>query len=306
MEDIEKGVRLDKFAETKAGKRYLKYDAHVLPKRPKRDEKGIPYLKAKYKATKEAKRDAVIGAVLAGGAGTGVALNKSYDEKPKPVWEKPNPNKESDPLSKKRKASAKARAKAAGRPYPNLIDNMAAARVHKSEKRKVIISPETRKAWLVGRKKGFLIGIPAGAGATLGAIEANKKIEKAEQTYDAYGNLVTPRQPLMSGNAKLGAVGGAVGLAGVQRVASAGTLPSRLQGQADAAAHKVAFQERLANEQLGRVQAANQLRGRSNRRKQTRMHQYYSDKAQANLASARAKQIVADNALKTAPRKKAG
>ena len=94
-------------------------------------------------------------------------------------------------------------------------------------------------------------------------------------------------------------------MAGVQRVASAGALPSRLQGQADAAAHRVAFQERLANEQLGRVQAANQLRGRSTRRKQTRMHQYYSDKAQANLGEARAKQIVADNALKAAPRKKA-
>ena len=46
----------------------------------------------------------------------------------KPVWEKPNPKKKSIPMDAKKKALAKARAKAAGRPYPNLIDNMYAAR----------------------------------------------------------------------------------------------------------------------------------------------------------------------------------
>ena len=46
------------------------------------------------------------------------------------VWDKPRPKKlgEPKPLSSKRKASAKAAAKAAGRPYPNLIDNMRAAK----------------------------------------------------------------------------------------------------------------------------------------------------------------------------------
>jgi hypothetical protein len=48
--------------------------------------------------------------------------------KKKPVWDKPNPKKESKPLTPKQKASAKAKAKAAGRPYPNLIDNMRAAK----------------------------------------------------------------------------------------------------------------------------------------------------------------------------------
>jgi hypothetical protein len=43
-----------------------------------------------------------------------------------PVWKTPAPKKTSTPLTAKQKASAKARAKAAGRPYPNLIDNMAA------------------------------------------------------------------------------------------------------------------------------------------------------------------------------------
>jgi len=47
-----------------------------------------------------------------------------------PIWDRPRPKKlgKSEPLSPKQKASAKAAAKAAGRPYPNLIDNMRAAR----------------------------------------------------------------------------------------------------------------------------------------------------------------------------------
>lgn len=44
------------------------------------------------------------------------------------VWDKPNPKKKSKPLTPAKKASAKAMAKAAGRPYPNLVDNMRAAR----------------------------------------------------------------------------------------------------------------------------------------------------------------------------------
>jgi hypothetical protein len=46
-------------------------------------------------------------------------------KKTKPVWDTPDPKKKSKPLSSKKKSAAKARAKAAGRPYPNLIDNMA-------------------------------------------------------------------------------------------------------------------------------------------------------------------------------------
>ncbi len=46
----------------------------------------------------------------------------------KPVWEKPNPKKKSTPLSTAQKAKAKAAAKKAGRKYPNLVDNMRAAR----------------------------------------------------------------------------------------------------------------------------------------------------------------------------------
>jgi len=46
------------------------------------------------------------------------------------VWDKPRPKGlgKSKKLSSAKKASAKAMAKAAGRPYPNLVDNMRAAR----------------------------------------------------------------------------------------------------------------------------------------------------------------------------------
>lgn len=48
----------------------------------------------------------------------------------KPVWERERPDDLGKPksLSVKRKAAAKRRAKAAGRPYPNLVDNLAVAR----------------------------------------------------------------------------------------------------------------------------------------------------------------------------------
>ena len=46
------------------------------------------------------------------------------------VWDKPRPKGLGQPkkLSTAKKASAKAMAKAAGRPYPNLVDNMRAAK----------------------------------------------------------------------------------------------------------------------------------------------------------------------------------
>jgi hypothetical protein len=46
------------------------------------------------------------------------------------VWDKPRPKGLGKPkkLSSAKKAKAKAAAKAAGRPYPNLIDNMRAAK----------------------------------------------------------------------------------------------------------------------------------------------------------------------------------
>ncbi len=43
--------------------------------------------------------------------------------KKKAFWDTKNPKKKSTGLTPEQKAKAKARAKAAGRPYPNLIDN---------------------------------------------------------------------------------------------------------------------------------------------------------------------------------------
>jgi hypothetical protein len=47
-----------------------------------------------------------------------------------PVWEKKRPKSIGKPkaLTPAKKASAKAAAKKAGRPYPNLVDNMRAAK----------------------------------------------------------------------------------------------------------------------------------------------------------------------------------
>lgn len=50
--------------------------------------------------------------------------------KKKPIWDRERPKSLGKPkkLSPAQKSSAKAAAKAAGRPYPNLVDNMRAAR----------------------------------------------------------------------------------------------------------------------------------------------------------------------------------
>jgi len=51
-------------------------------------------------------------------------------KKSKPVWEKARPKSLGKPkkLTPAQKASAKVAAKKAGRPYPNLVDNMRAAK----------------------------------------------------------------------------------------------------------------------------------------------------------------------------------
>lgn len=48
--------------------------------------------------------------------------------KKKAFWDTKNPKKTSKTLTPTQKTAAKARAKAAGRPYPNLVDNAAASR----------------------------------------------------------------------------------------------------------------------------------------------------------------------------------
>ena len=53
--------------------------------------------------------------------------------KPQAFWDKPNPNKTSKKLTPAQKAKAKAKAKAAGRKYPNLVDNAAVAKKSKKK-----------------------------------------------------------------------------------------------------------------------------------------------------------------------------
>jgi len=57
------------------------------------------------------------------------ARKKSSNRKKKAVWEKPAPkNSFHTALSSAKKKAAKSAARRAGRPYPNLIDNMRAAK----------------------------------------------------------------------------------------------------------------------------------------------------------------------------------
>jgi len=59
-------------------------------------------------------------------------VTKAYAMKSKKAfWDKPSPKRKSTPLSSAQKAAAKRRAKAAGRPYPNLVDNAAVRRKKK-------------------------------------------------------------------------------------------------------------------------------------------------------------------------------
>lgn len=59
-------------------------------------------------------------------------INMHKEEKQ--VWDKENPVKNHDELTPAQKAKAKARAQAAGRPYPNMVDNIWAARNENEEK----------------------------------------------------------------------------------------------------------------------------------------------------------------------------
>ncbi len=51
----------------------------------------------------------------------------------KAFWNTPNPKKKSKPLTPAQKAAAKKRAAKAGRPYPNLVDNAAAAKSRRAK-----------------------------------------------------------------------------------------------------------------------------------------------------------------------------
>jgi hypothetical protein len=54
----------------------------------------------------------------------------------RPPWKRKNPAKTSTTLTPAQRAEARARARAAGRKYPNLVDNMAVARHAASTRKK--------------------------------------------------------------------------------------------------------------------------------------------------------------------------
>jgi hypothetical protein len=61
-------------------------------------------------------------------------MGRIADMADKPFWEKDAPKDAKEKhLNKKQVTMAKARARAAGRPYPNLVDNVAAARAGKKD-----------------------------------------------------------------------------------------------------------------------------------------------------------------------------
>jgi hypothetical protein len=53
---------------------------------------------------------------------------------PRPPWKRKNPKKRSKRLSPEQRSEARALARAAGRKYPNLVDNMTVARKGKRRK----------------------------------------------------------------------------------------------------------------------------------------------------------------------------
>jgi len=52
----------------------------------------------------------------------------------RPPWKRKNPKESSKPLTAGQKQEARTRAARAGRPYPNLVDNMAVARKRRKSK----------------------------------------------------------------------------------------------------------------------------------------------------------------------------
>jgi len=99
--------------------------------------KGLKELSSRLTAEKnlgpntslQAYLDAKIGNRGPGVNGLGVNLTHRFAEGGE-VWSKPRPENLGEPkkMSPVKKAKAKAMAKSAGRPYPNLIDNMRAAK----------------------------------------------------------------------------------------------------------------------------------------------------------------------------------
>ena len=125
----------------------------------------------------------------------------------KEVWDKPNPVKNSEKLSPAGKARARARAKAAGRPYPNMVDNIWAARneetvlesggdvVFKSNQGHVEkYSDHSYAVYRDGQKQTFY--------TTLDAAKAALSEAKEPQEYDYEGDMARSQLRSIIANAQ--------------------------------------------------------------------------------------------------------
>jgi uncharacterized protein DUF6321 len=106
--------------------------------------------------------------------------------KPRVPWKRPNPRKragkKSRHLSPAKKSVAKARARRAGRPYPNLVDNMRMATKKKSAKKKS--AKNNRAAKKTTRKRAV----------KKGAKKSARRSAKARETDPAGGLTAAGRK----------------------------------------------------------------------------------------------------------------
>jgi hypothetical protein len=128
----------------------------------------------------------------------------------KEVWDKPNPKAErgqSEKLSPAQKARAKARARSAGRPYPNMVDNIWAARneqtvqesggdvVFKSNQGHIEkYSDHSYAVYRNGQKQTFY--------TTLQAAKSALKEAKEKQEYDYEGDMARSQLRSIIANAQ--------------------------------------------------------------------------------------------------------
>ena len=80
---------------------------------------------AQKKQNQERARNAFGGMFGGGNPANKLKIKEESMAEDKEVWDTPNPKKTHHKLSPQQVSKAKARARAAGRPYPNLVDNMA-------------------------------------------------------------------------------------------------------------------------------------------------------------------------------------
>lgn len=112
----------------------------------------------------------------------------------KPVWDKPNPVKKSQALTATQKSKARGRARAAGRPYPNMVDNIWAARNEE------LSNMNEAKATMCGRCGTK--HVPPSKGGTCPALKEAIKDKYDEGEYNREGDMAKSDLRSIIDNAK--------------------------------------------------------------------------------------------------------